>query len=112
MLNPEASKPHMGIDESGKGDFFGPLVIAAVYTDEALIEAFREMDVKDSKRITTDRRALDIADAVRDKLGDRFSIVTIGPRAYNRLYAKMGNVNRMLAWGHARAPGRFLALAS
>lgn len=103
VLNPEAFKPHMGIDESGKGDFFGPLVISAVYTDEALIQAFREMDVKDSKRISTDKRTLDIADAVRDKLGNRFSIVTIGPQAYNRLYAKMGNVNKMLAWGHARA---------
>jgi ribonuclease HIII len=103
VLDPDALRPHMGIDESGKGDFFGPLVIAAVYTDEALARAFREMGVKDSKRISTDQRALDMADALRDKLGDRFAIVTIGPRAYNRLYAKMGNVNRMLAWGHARA---------
>ena len=103
VLHPEALAPHMGIDESGKGDFFGPLVIAAVYTDEGLARAFRDMDVKDSKRITTDRRALDLADELRKALGDRFAIVTIGPRAYNRLYAKMGNVNRMLAWGHARA---------
>lgn len=103
VVDPDAFRPHMGIDESGKGDFFGPLVIAAVYTDEALAHAFREMDVKDSKRITSEKRTLDLADALREKLGDRFSIVTIGPRAYNRLYAKMGNVNRMLAWGHARA---------
>ena len=103
VLAPGAHAPHMGIDESGKGDFFGPLVIAAVYVDEGLARAFREMGVKDSKRITSDKRAMDLSDAIREKLGDRFQIVTIGPRAYNRLYAKMGNVNKMLAWGHARA---------
>jgi ribonuclease HIII len=31
-----------------------------------------------------------------------FAVVTLGPRAYNRLYASMRNVNQMLAWGHAR----------
>jgi ribonuclease HIII len=93
----------MGIDESGKGDFFGPMVIAAAYVDEPLVEKLREMDVRDSKRITSDRKALDMARDIRDLLGDRFAMVNIGPAAYNRLYAKMRNVNSMLAWGHARA---------
>ena len=39
VLNPEANAPHMGVDESGKGDFFGPLVIAAAYVDEAIAKA-------------------------------------------------------------------------
>lgn len=103
VLNPEASRPHMGIDESGKGDFFGPLVIAAAYADERLTDTLQEMNVRDSKTITSDRKALEMARDIRKLLGERFALVTIGPRAYNRLYAGMRNVNKILAWGHARA---------
>ena len=109
ILQPESVTPHMGVDESGKGDFFGPLVIAAAYTDPALAAAFRERNVRDSKTISSDRVAEKMADDLRSLLGRRFSLVVIGPRAYNRLYAQMGNVNRLLAWGHARAIENLLA---
>jgi ribonuclease HIII len=102
-LNPELTSPHMGVDESGKGDFFGPLVIAAAYVDEALYPKMREMDVKDSKQITSDNKALNLGRELRELLGKRFSLVKIGPRAYNRLYVKMRNLNTLLAWAHARA---------
>lgn len=102
--DPQALENHMGVDESGKGDFFGPLVIAAVYSDRELVHAFRRLNVRDSKTITSDRVALDMARELRKLLGSRrYSMVTIGPAAYNRLYAQMRNVNRILAWGHARA---------
>ncbi len=100
---PETLKPHMGIDESGKGDFFGPLVISAAYADKPLVEAMKEMGVKDSKKISSDNKALEMARDLKKLLNGRFSMVVIGPRAYNRLYSKMRNVNRILAWGHARA---------
>ncbi|MDD5676491.1 MAG: ribonuclease HIII [Kiritimatiellae bacterium] len=103
MLNPEAYSPHMGIDESGKGDFFGPLVIAGAYTDKALAKTMLAMGVKDSKNISSDKKAHQLARDIRSLLGRRFSIVTIGPQAYNRLYAKLRSVNAMLSWGHARA---------
>ena len=103
VLTPELSQPHMGIDESGKGDFFGPLVIAAAYVDDRLAAKYKEMNVRDSKTITSDRKAEEMARDLRGLLGQRFALVTIGPRAYNRLYATMRNVNRILAWGHARA---------
>jgi len=102
-LNPELAEPHMGVDESGKGDFFGPLVIAAAYIDKDLLEEMRKLDVKDSKNITSDKKALHIGSELRKLLGRRFSVVSIGPASYNRLYSKMRSVNRMLAWGHARA---------
>lgn len=101
--NPEAIQPHMGIDESGKGDFFGPLVIAAAYVNKPLAKAFEEKGVRDSKTVTSDKKAEEMARDIRRMLGDRYALVTIGPRAYNRLYAKMRNVNNILAWGHARA---------
>ncbi len=103
VVIPELSTPHMGIDESGKGDFFGPLVIVAAYVDPALAEKFRELNVRDSKTITSDKKATEMAEAIAAALRGRFAVVQIGPRAYNRLYNKMRNVNEMLAWGHARA---------
>ncbi len=101
--DPAANQPHMGIDESGKGDFFGPLVIAAAYVDAGIVERFRELNVRDSKTITSDKVAHDLAEKIIDVLGKRYAIVTIGPAAYNRMYGKMKNVNTLLAWGHARA---------
>ena len=103
VLNPEANAPHMGVDESGKGDFFGPLVIAAAYVDETIAKDLKALNVRDSKTITTDKAAQDLAKKIRARLGEKFVVVSIGPSAYNRLYATMGSVNRILAWGHARA---------
>lgn len=103
LLNPDASQPHMGVDESGKGDFFGPMVVAAAYIDESLIDEMRALDVKDSKNIASDKKALHIGRELRTLLGKRFALVTIGNEAYNRLYAKMRSVNTLLAWAHARA---------
>lgn len=101
--DPAANQPHMGIDESGKGDFFGPLVIAAAYVDAPIVEQLRALNVRDSKTITSDKVAQDMAEKIITVLGKRYAIVTIGPAAYNRMYGKMKNVNTLLAWGHARA---------
>jgi ribonuclease HIII len=101
--DPESVKPHMGIDESGKGDLFGPLVISAVYTDAKTVDILKEIGAKDSKKISSDRVALQLASAIRKQLDGKYTIVTLGPEAYNRMYASMKNVNRVLAWGHARA---------
>ena len=93
----------MGIDESGKGDYFGPLVIASAYTNAERVQKLREIGVQDSKRIRSDRKILALAKEIRNILNDEFALITIGPAAYNRMYEKIGNVNKMLAWGHARA---------
>jgi ribonuclease HIII len=102
-LDPEGSAPHMGVDESGKGDFFGPLVVAAAYVDEGIASDLRKMGVRDSKAIRSDRVAMAMAGEIRERLGNRFAVVTMGPEAYNRLHGSMGTVNKVLAWGHARA---------
>jgi ribonuclease HIII len=91
----------IGTDESGKGDFFGPLVVAAFFLPEGQEDVLRELGVRDSKRMS-DSRVRDVALAL--KKGYPFhSIVSIGPEKYNELYAKFRNLNRLLAWGHARA---------
>ena len=104
QVSAEQLSPHIGIDESGKGDFFGPLVVAAAYTNEDLYKRLRDIGVRDSKAITSDKQAIAIAEQIKKILGPaRYSIVRIGNGAYNRLYAKYKSVNTILAWGHARA---------
>lgn len=100
-LQPERFAPHFGIDETGKGDFFGPLIIAGVYVDGDLARSFRELGIVDSKRVTSDTRIRSLASAIR-KTGAPSSLVTIRPARYNELIHKFGNVNRLLAWGHAK----------
>lgn len=100
VLNP--IEPHIGIDESGKGDFFGPLVAGAVYVDADLAQQMQEIGVRDCKELT-DKATYFIGRKTRELLGPkRYSLVSIGPETYNRLYAKMRNVNSLLAWAHAR----------
>lgn len=90
----------IGIDESGKGDYFGPLVIAAAHVTPEIEPELRLMEVRDSKKIS-DGRVLEIARELRQVC--KHSIVTINPQKYNELYPKFRNLNRLLAWGHARA---------
>ena len=102
VLNPELLAPRLGVDESGKGDFFGPLCIAGAYINEAVITAWKGSGIRDSKNISSDRRIKELADLIRSTPGCVTTVVPIGNEAYNRLYAKMGSVNTLLAWGHAR----------
>ncbi|MFO1501137.1 MAG: ribonuclease HIII [Verrucomicrobiota bacterium] len=102
VLDPERLLPRLGVDESGKGDFFGPLCVAGVYVNESVIKAWTDLGVRDSKTIGSDRRMAELADAIRRTPGCVCTVVPIGNEAYNRLYKKMRSVNSILAWGHAR----------
>ena len=100
---PEMFEPHAGIDESGKGDYFGPMVIAAVYVEPESAREMAQVGVVDSKAIGSARRIDELAGKIRSITRGGFSVVAIGPESYNRLYGTFGNVNRMLGWGHARS---------
>ena len=102
LHHPERFAPHFGIDESGKGDFFGPLVIAGVYTDEAIARRLLEAGIRDSKSIGSDAQIRKLADVVRATPGLISDTIVVSPERYNPLYEKIGNLNRLLAWGHAR----------
>jgi ribonuclease HIII len=106
---PEMFEPHFGIDESGKGDFFGPLVIAGVFTDRAIARKFLENGIQDSKRIGSDAKIRSLAKMIRQTPGVAIDVVQIGPEKYNDLYAKFGNLNSLLGWGHARVIENLLA---
>ena len=100
--NPKMFQPHAGIDESGKGDYFGPLVIAAVFVDSATSTSLLELGVQDSKVISSEKKIFFLENKIKTITKGSFSIVTIGPEAYNRMYSNLDNVNRILGWGHAR----------
>jgi ribonuclease HIII len=102
VLNPEMLLPRLGIDESGKGDFFGPLCVAGVYVNEDVVKAWQDKGIRDSKNISSDKRMAELAELIRKTPGCVTTVVPIGNEAYNRLYEKMKSVNTLLAWGHAR----------
>jgi ribonuclease HIII len=102
VLNPDLLLPRIGVDESGKGDFFGPLCIAGVYVNADVIKAWEDAGVRDSKNISSDKRMGELAEVIKETPGCVWSVVPVGNEAYNRLYAKMRSVNTLLAWGHAR----------
>ena len=94
------SEALIGSDEAGKGDFFGPLVVAAVFVDATTRPRLRALGVRDSKTLSAqqiDRLAAEI-----ERLAPH-EVISIGPERYNEMYAKIQNLNHLLAWAHARA---------
>lgn len=98
---PERFEAHIGVDESGKGDFFGPLVVAGVFTSRDSARALLDAGAMDSKRITSDAKIRTLADAIRSIPGILWEVLVLRPEKYNELYGNFGNLNRLLAWGHA-----------
>jgi len=107
--SPEMFQPHIGVDESGKGDFFGPLVISGAYVDQGIARKLLDAGVVDSKRISSDARIRALADTIRKSSLSLVETVLIGPTKYNELYEKFGNLNKLLGWGHARVIENLLA---
>jgi ribonuclease HIII len=102
VLNPDLILPRLGVDESGKGDFFGPLCIAGAYVNESVVKAWKDSGIRDSKNISSDKKMKELAELIRKTPGCVTTVVPIGNERYNGLFDKMGSVNSMLAWGHAR----------
>lgn len=94
--------PRMGGDEAGKGDFFGPLCVAALFAEGAGIEQLIALGVADSKSLT-DRKVLELAKKLRTQFPHQ--VLRLMPQKYNELYPKFGNLNLLLAWAHAAALG-------
>ena len=103
VLDPDKFSPHFGIDESGKGDYFGPLVIAGAYTDSTIARRLIDAGIMDSKRVTSAARIRQLAAIIRATPGCTTAVISIGPERYNTMHASFKNLNRLLAWGHARA---------
>ena len=104
--------PIIGTDESGKGDYFGPLVVCAIWADDAMLEVLNTMGVKDSKTLSNDK-CDKIAQAIREKYEDKFVEIVLLPEEYNSLYQKFKTqgkaLNQMLGYLHAQAINKLYA---
>jgi ribonuclease HIII len=92
---------YIGTDESGKGDYFGPLVIAGVFSGKENLKLLKQLGVKDSKQLA-DSSIRKIAKEIENILENTYNVIVISPEKYNKLFEKMGNVNRILGWAHAK----------
>ena len=96
----------IGSDESGKGDFFGPLVCAAFCLRPEQARRLSVLGVRDSKSLS-DNQVMSLSERLVDEYSDSFSVVEIGPEKYNELYLQFRmegkNLNDLLAWSHSRA---------
>lgn len=90
---------YIGIDESGKGDFFGNIVVAGVIFDKTKEEFFKDLNVRDSKKIE-DKRIKFLAKEIKKNLF--YEIVSITPKKFNELYKSFKNINVFLAWAYSK----------
>ena len=110
VLHPDWFESHAGLDESGKGDFFGPVIAATVIADKSAIEEWRKAGAQDSKKMA-ESKILELDRLIRATKGA--AVATCFCRTmtrYNELMGRPGaNLNRLLAWQHATALGDALA---
>lgn len=92
------TRPRIGVDEAGKGDYFGPLCVAGVMADETTFPILMKIGVKDSKTLS-DEQVKKMAKAIVASVPNY--IIRLRPKKYNELYASFKNLNSLLAWGHA-----------
>ncbi|MFA5804007.1 MAG: ribonuclease HIII [Melioribacteraceae bacterium] len=104
LVDPELKEPeeYIGTDECGKGDFFGPLVVAAVFVNSDTKKNLLRVGVKDSKDLSDYQINL-LAKEIKKIVGDNFTVVSINPKKYNEVYERFGNLNSLLNWAHSKA---------
>ena len=101
--HPEWFEPHAGLDESGKGDLFGPVVTACVIADGEMVRNWMAAGIRDSKTIT-DGAIIKMAKSIKGTKGVVVKTAYTGMIKYNELYGKFGqNLNKLLAWLHGRS---------
>jgi ribonuclease HIII len=98
LLSSIETKARIGVDEAGKGDYFGPLCVAGVMADAETIPFLVELGVKDSKKISDDTICA-LAQKIVAKIPNY--IIRLRPEKYNELYKQFKNLNSLLAWCHA-----------
>ena len=96
----------IGVDESGKGDFFGPLVIAGCLVTDETRARLNDLGVRDGKLIANLKLR-----TMAGQIAATFPhvVIELAPEEYNRRYTLIGNLNKMLAAGHADCIEQLLA---
>lgn len=99
--HPFEANAWVGSDESGKGDYFGPLVVCAARIERAHLPLLDELGVADCKTLS-DKQILEMSAGLEAIA--TVDVISIRPPRYNELYNKIGrNLNKLMAWAHARA---------
>lgn len=98
---------YIGTDEAGKGDIFGPLVVAGFHYDESIRNTLIELGVRDSKELS-DFQIKQIAGKLKKLFDGNYNIVFISPEKYNELYASFNNLNKLLNWAHSKCAANLL----
>jgi len=98
-----ATEETVGSDESGKGDYFGPLVVASVRLDPQTASQLDAREVRDCKTMS-DESVLRVAGALRRTVP--FAVARLDPPEYNARHARLRNLNPLLAELHAQAIGQ------
>jgi len=93
---------YIGTDECGKGDFFGPLVVAAVYVNNETKKKLHRIGVRDSKELSDYQIGI-LAKEIKKIIKENFAVVKINPDKYNEIYNQFGNLNKLLNWAHSKA---------
>ena len=92
---------YIGTDETGKGDYFGPLVVAGMYVNEEISQFLFQLGVRDSKELS-DSQIDKMANEIRIKYPLNYSIISLIPEKYNEIYTKFNNLNKLLEWAHSK----------
>jgi ribonuclease HIII len=101
--HPEWFEPHAGMDESGKGDLFGPVVCATVIADGDMVRKWMDAGIKDSKKIT-DKQIVFLERLILKTKGVVVEKSFCSMSKYNELMARpRANLNKLIAWLHAKA---------
>lgn len=108
LVSADFSAPHVGMDEAGKGDWFGALVVAAVYADARDIELLRQAGVRDSKQLAAKEVARLAAEVERIIPLSNYHVKVITPGTYNELYAGFQNINLLLSAAYAEVADSLL----
>lgn len=99
--SPYSFDEYIGTDESGKGDYFGPLIVAGMYVDKEIQKYLHFLGTKDSKELN-DTKIAHIAKSIKNKYPNNYQIIKITPEKYNQLFNKFLNLNKILDWAHSK----------
>lgn len=88
------SLSHIGCDETGSGDFFGPLCVVACYIDERDYDWLLSLNIRDPK-LMTPQEVVDIAREIKDRLV--YSLLILDNSHYNQMAAAGHNLANIKA---------------
>lgn len=91
------TREQIGSDEVGTGDFFGPIIVVACYTNQQIFQELNQLGIDDSKKLT-DQKILEIVPQILSKI--TYSKLTCTPEKYNEMVEKGHSMNSIKAILH------------